>query len=783
METTPEPTALEVRDQPKLVFRSGPSRGVVVAIEKDRITLGRDAGNDVRIDDEIVSSRHAIIERRRGPESMLWIEDLGSKNGTFVNGKRVQKVPLHDGDVFCLCQTGAEIQFTVGKPSLPSILATSTQTFARTGSFESAVRELLPQQKKQRLSLSKTGVREVLGQELAENSRKSRRAILWAAAGLCGVLLAGFVLLAWSLSRGPEPVVQGSPRAETLTPLEQEPPPEVGLSLELEPIYSSLFHSYRREGIGSVQLRNTGEQPLRGARFTFWFEGEGREFLVQSIEVDLPDLEPDGVWETDIRPYLSRKVVHDRPKEVSAVAAVTVRGELLTRSTRAVTVHDYHAFNWERPERIAVFIDSADAAVLAFVDAAFRQSPHIGTSQFPPINVVRAITVLTALAQRGIRYKPDAITSISVDTEQKASDRVNYPGETLLRGTGDCDDLVVLCCSVLEAANVPCSVVVKKSHVLFLLDTGLQAETATSGAATGLFDPRSAVVDGEQRVWLPIEATELAREGGGFTSAWGAAWRHKAEIESGDLPIVDVREAWRDFKALNPEPTEDVRAMIRKPQTWTLDAAEIREKIRRELDNLRAEARKALDGQLEELRSSLDGIELVQASAQLFATNGLYDEAIQRLEASLFPDGVPSIDELETSDAERSLDDVVLLVDLGLAESLAYRGPAGLDRAAAYLRLALAELPEDLPEVGELMLRLSIIERMRGKLRNSQEWIAKALEQDPSLETTRQLLEEGDGSVASRSGRTEKRLAYLREGLRGRPLREADSLSRNAVDR
>jgi len=48
--------------------------------------IGRDAGNDIALPDEAASARHATLEVRDGE---WWIEDLGSTNGTLVNGVRI----------------------------------------------------------------------------------------------------------------------------------------------------------------------------------------------------------------------------------------------------------------------------------------------------------------------------------------------------------------------------------------------------------------------------------------------------------------------------------------------------------------------------------------------------------------------------------------------------------------------------------------------------------------------------------------------------------------------
>jgi FHA domain-containing protein len=50
--------------------------------------IGRDAGNDIPLPDEAASARHAKLDVEDGE---WWIEDLGSTNGTLVNGVRITK--------------------------------------------------------------------------------------------------------------------------------------------------------------------------------------------------------------------------------------------------------------------------------------------------------------------------------------------------------------------------------------------------------------------------------------------------------------------------------------------------------------------------------------------------------------------------------------------------------------------------------------------------------------------------------------------------------------------
>ncbi|MEW6084709.1 MAG: FHA domain-containing protein [Chloroflexota bacterium] len=72
--------------QYQLIMRSGPTPGATFALEGDQLTIGRDSSNEITINDAEVSRRHARLTFQGGK---FVLEDLGSTNGTFVNGQRL----------------------------------------------------------------------------------------------------------------------------------------------------------------------------------------------------------------------------------------------------------------------------------------------------------------------------------------------------------------------------------------------------------------------------------------------------------------------------------------------------------------------------------------------------------------------------------------------------------------------------------------------------------------------------------------------------------------------
>jgi hypothetical protein len=99
----PQPAARELG---RLVVVAGPTfqSGEVFSLDTHPLTIGRAVNNDVSMpDDEYASGRHARFEPRRDG---VWVEDIGSTNGTFVNGIRLTRERrLTPGDVVRVGET------------------------------------------------------------------------------------------------------------------------------------------------------------------------------------------------------------------------------------------------------------------------------------------------------------------------------------------------------------------------------------------------------------------------------------------------------------------------------------------------------------------------------------------------------------------------------------------------------------------------------------------------------------------------------------------------------
>ena len=95
-----------------------------VYLTRDRTTLGRRAGNDIVLDNLVVSGSHCAFELKGLAD--VFIEDLGSTNGTFVNNQRVKRQQLQDGDVVA-----------IGHFRIQFLTASGDSGFGQTTAFDS----------------------------------------------------------------------------------------------------------------------------------------------------------------------------------------------------------------------------------------------------------------------------------------------------------------------------------------------------------------------------------------------------------------------------------------------------------------------------------------------------------------------------------------------------------------------------------------------------------------------------------------------------------------------
>jgi pSer/pThr/pTyr-binding forkhead associated (FHA) protein len=107
----------------KLIIEDDEGRKTVVPFVREEITIGRQEGNTIRLTERNVSRRHARLMRQNGH---VVVEDLGSSNGTRINGERISgQSTVKDGDLIQIGDYDLALQSDVAAAARPQRTVTA----------------------------------------------------------------------------------------------------------------------------------------------------------------------------------------------------------------------------------------------------------------------------------------------------------------------------------------------------------------------------------------------------------------------------------------------------------------------------------------------------------------------------------------------------------------------------------------------------------------------------------------------------------------------------------
>jgi hypothetical protein len=292
---------------------------------------------------------------------------------------------------------------------------------------------------------------------------------------------------------------------------------------------------YEKNHFAVMRVVNNEPYTIRDVQVSFFLE---RYMNRPAVFARLPRLAPGEAAEFPVTALFNESML-DLTENTLANAAVSVEYSCLgSRKTARIPVQIpvYHrnAMSWDDDRRAASFVSSRDPAAVYFARhtaSVIRGTPDNGMPQ----NVRYAIGLFSALAARGITYVVDPASSYFEMSGNAASlDSLNYPYQTLFYRGGDCDDLSILFCAMLEVLDIPAAFITIPGHIYAAFDTG-GAESWTSRP-----EVKSRLIEHEGRLWLPVEITIPEQ---GFSRAWYIGWE-QWQAAGEDARIYPMASNW-----------------------------------------------------------------------------------------------------------------------------------------------------------------------------------------------------------------------------------------------
>ena len=300
--------------------------------------------------------------------------------------------------------------------------------------------------------------------------------------------------------------------------------------VQVKPLFAAMQSYYVDHTIGSVEIANSEEFPITEVEVSFFQEG----FMDNpTVAARFPVLEPGEEQTVDLFAGFNG--------EVFSTEGITplnglVQVSYLSRSrpadqaySIAYDLHDRTSLTWDDDRKVAAFITPADGALRNFTSFV-RQATNASVSDGLSDKLQIAIQVYSALKEMGILYQPDPTSPFTqMQNNPFAVDSVSIARDTLRRATGDCDDLTVAYCSLLETVGIKTGIITTPGHVYAVFDTGLPERdyrlVHPDRALTFLID---------DTLWVPVEITLVGQ--GSFMEAWRTgmaeyrAWEDQPEV-------------------------------------------------------------------------------------------------------------------------------------------------------------------------------------------------------------------------------------------------------------
>ncbi len=181
-------------------------------------------------------------------------------------------------------------------------------------------------------------------------------------------------------------------------------------------------------------------------------------------------------------------------------------------------LYDKKMMTWDDDRKVAAFITPADSALQnygSFVRQTCKDLELSGMSTA----LQTGIEVFHALGEIGCLYQLDPISPFTKARENNlVPDSVSLPRDTLKKITGDCDDLTVLFCSIMETVGMETAFITIPGHIYAAFNTGVASRDYQQ-----VHPDRAMTIPVDGEIWVPVEITMIG------ASTFREAWRTGVE--------------------------------------------------------------------------------------------------------------------------------------------------------------------------------------------------------------------------------------------------------------
>ncbi len=309
---------------------------------------------------------------------------------------------------------------------------------------------------------------------------------------------------------------------------------------EMMPVFAAMQSYYVTHPVGHVVLTNIEKYPITDVSVSFYQEGY---MDTPTSSATIAEIKPGESAKAELFASFNNEVFSPEgitPLNGEILVDYSMRNKPVSQSfPTTYELHDKTALTWDDLRKVAAFITPQDSALRNYASFIRQSGKDV---VIPQLNerLQIAMQVYTALTALGCLYQPDPTAPFQyVQDNPVYVDSISIPRDTMKRLTGDCDDLTVLYCSLLETVGIPTAYVTTPGHIYAAFSTGARPKEYRD-----IHPDRSMTLSLEDELWVLVEITMIGTAD--FLTAWRTGIQEYAayekDPEARDITIRSVAQ-------------------------------------------------------------------------------------------------------------------------------------------------------------------------------------------------------------------------------------------------
>ena len=320
---------------------------------------------------------------------------------------------------------------------------------------------------------------------------------------------------------------------------------------EVSPLFPVFYSRYEDNNFGNIRFKNNEKNDITDVTVSVFIE----QFMsVPNTVATYERIGQSEEFSVELSAFLNENILNQLQNQLSdAVISVSYRNlGVLTEFSHTVSLQTLtrNSMSWEDDRSAAAFVSAKDGAVQRFAKRiALALKDKTGT--YP--NGQYAEAVFKVLKAYGINYVIDPASAFTDNVGTASIDFLQFPYQTLLYHGGDCDDLSILNCSLLEALGVSTAFITIPGHIYMAYDSGVPLDSADSRLGRGKY------ISAEGKAWIPVEIT-VPQDSYALALSLGIKQWNKYPEEHAIIPLS---KAWEEYKPVSV-PASDITLQFPK---------------------------------------------------------------------------------------------------------------------------------------------------------------------------------------------------------------------------